>query len=113
MRLDRLRRLTRQELHWRATTLARAQAHRLAAALRAPRWERRRLARVSTRGALDAGGREALDGGQWNVVHRALAARMTARHATFVLDPANTSRLREVILAAWPHAADDARERAA
>src|SRR5688572_8324629 len=113
MRLDRLRQLTRQELLWRASTLARSHAQRLAAAARAPRWERRCLARVLAPGALEGDGLAALAAGDWNAVHHALAGRITGRPARFVLDPANASAMRDVVLFLWPAAADDARERAA
>ncbi len=111
MRLERLRRVTGEELRWRASVAARTSAQRAAARLRPPRWNRDALYRVLRE---DAHGDPHARAGQhdWQAVHEALAARLRGRPGRFLLDPASADALRTRILATWPAAGTDAAERA-
>ena len=112
MRLDRLRRMSRDELRWRSSVAIRVARGRAAARLRTPRWNRHDLAQVLTPDLLDSGLRAQIAGQQWQAAHEALQARLAARPARFVLDPATAPRLRSVIETRWPAAPAEARVRA-
>ncbi len=107
--LRRLAAMTQAELRWRATVAARTAAARLAARLRAPQWDRGSIGRALDRRVSGDAVRAAIDARDWSAVHAALADRLRARPARFVIDPAAAPRLREVVRARWPGAPADAR----
>src|SRR5687768_13162287 len=112
MRLDRLRRMSRDELRWRSSVAIRTARGRAAARIRTSRWNRGDLSHALAPDLLAAGLRAQIDGQQWHDVHHALAARIRSRPARFVLDPATLTELRSLVTARWPAAEADARARA-
>src|SRR5687767_7971183 len=111
MRLDRLRRMSRDELRWRSSVAIRTARGRAAARIRTSRWNRGDLSHALAPD-LAAGLRAQIDGQQWHAVHHALAARIRSRPARFVLDPATLTELRSFVTARWPAGEADARARA-
>src|SRR5688572_4653520 len=109
MRLDRLRRMSRDELRWRSSVAIRTARGRAAARIRTSRWNRGDLSHALAPDLLAAGLRAQIDGQQWHDVHHALAARIRSRPARFVLDPATLTELRSLVTARWPAAEADAR----
>jgi hypothetical protein len=112
MRLDRLRQMSRDEVRWRLAVAARTAAGRLAYRIRAPRWNRTALTALLAPATLDRELRDQIRSGRWQAVHDTLAARMLARPARFVLDPARAPQTRAAIEAQWPDAAAEARQHA-
>src|SRR5688572_9969323 len=108
MRLDRLRRMSRDELRWRSSVAIRTARGRAAARIRTSRWNRGDLSHALAPD-LAAGLRAQIDGQQWHAVHHALAARIRSRPARFVLDPATLTELRFFVTARWPAGEADAR----
>src|SRR5687768_7945643 len=112
MLLDRLRRMSRDEVRWRTQVVIRTARERIGANVSAPRWNRDDLGRILARDVLDRDLKAQIAAGRWTTVHDALASRILARPARFVLDPASAPRLRAVIEARWPEAAAEAQQRA-
>jgi hypothetical protein len=110
--IDRLRRMTVDEIAWRAATTARAAAQRMAVRIRAPRWNRAAIARVAADGVLDESGRSAVAAADWTTLHEQLARTIRARTSRFALDPRWAPALREEVLGRWPDAAIEAAARA-
>ena len=69
MRLERLRRMTRRELRWRALAALRTKAQGTVARLRPPRWRRADLGRALAAQALNEELRSALQSGRWPAAH--------------------------------------------
>ena len=104
LRLERLRRMSSHEWRWRTRDVLQTATERARACLGAPRWNRTDVSRVLAGSALDAC-RDAIAREDWQHVHDALAARIAARPARFVLDPSSSVTMRDEILARWPDAA--------
>jgi hypothetical protein len=112
MRLDRLRRMSLEELGWRTSVTLRTVRGRAAARLRASRWNRGDLAFALAPDLLGPELRADVAGRNWHAAHDALEARIRSRPARFVLDPSTAAAMRATIMARWPAADPDARERA-
>ena len=110
-RLNRLRHMTFEECAWRAGAVARTTADRLRVRLRAPRWNRRDLARALDTSVVDADMRTAMGRGDWLAVHDRVAQRLRQRDARGGLD-ASAADLRQAVLTRWPSAAAEAAARA-
>src|SRR5688572_1892982 len=122
MWLDRLRRLTRHEVRWRAATALRSNAQRIACRIHEPRWVRADIVRVlapdavleevRSAAAASADGLPSTTARQWQRAHDALIARLRSRGSRFALNPASLSSIRSELLARKPAAAEEARARA-
>jgi hypothetical protein len=112
MPLDRLRRISGDELRWRLSVAARTAADRVSIRIRAAQWNRRDLAGILAPAARDLALTRRISAGDWRGVHDDLERRLRARPARFVLDPASARPLRTLVTARWPQAAADARARA-
>jgi hypothetical protein len=90
------------EMAWRARAAAHIAADHVTTRLARPRWDRRRLA--SALAPADAPGdvRGALDAGDWNAAHRALAAHFCTRPGGFVIAPGLRSALARQIGSRFP-----------
>jgi hypothetical protein len=108
MRLDRLRRMSRDEVRWRLAVAARTAGGRLAHRMRAARWNRAALAAALAPSIRDREISGRIRSGEWQAVHDILAARILARPARFVLDPASAPQTRALIESTWPGAAAEA-----
>jgi hypothetical protein len=105
-RLDRLRRISRDELQWRARVAARTAAHRFATRFSPPRWNRLDLRHALAEGVVDDATRaNAMENDDWPAVHAALAGVLKGRNSRFVLAPASRDELRGDVLSRWPSAA--------
>src|SRR5581483_6237844 len=85
--LDRLRRLTAAELDWRLRELAHTTGDRLRACVSTPRWD---------------------TDDRMRSIAAAVGDRLATQPARFVIDPTQSTQVRDVILARWPDAARDA-----
>src|SRR5687767_1606556 len=112
MRLDRLRRMSREELRWRSSVAIRTARGRATALIHTSRWNRGDLSHALAPDLLAAGLGAQITGRQWPAVHDAIEARIRSRPARFVLDPATLTELRALVAARWPAAEADARARA-
>jgi hypothetical protein len=112
MQLDRLRRMSRDELRWRTSVAIRTARGRAAARIWTSRWNRGDLVQALAPDLLDPDVHTQITGRQWHAVHESLEARIRSRPARFVLDPSTTTELRSIVAARWPAAEDDARVRA-
>src|SRR5688572_29986153 len=112
MQLDRLRRMSRDELRWRTSVAIRTARGRAAARIWTSRWNRGDLVQALAPDLLDPDVHTQITGRQWHAVHESLEARIRSRPARFVLDPSPTTELRSIVAARWPAAEDDARVRA-
>src|SRR5687768_5937843 len=122
MWLDRLRRLTRHEVRWRAATALRSNAQHAASRIQAPRWSRADIVRVlapdvvpedvRAAAAASADGLASTAARQWQSAHDALIARLRSRGSRFPLNPADLFSIRHEVLARKPDAAEEARGRA-
>ena len=112
MGLDRLRRMSRDELRWRSSVAIRTARGRATARIRTSRWNREDLSHALAPDLLAEGMRAQIAGRDWQAVHDALEARIRSRPARFVLDPATLTELRALVAARWPAAEADARARA-
>src|SRR5712691_8553910 len=110
--IDRFRRMSRDEIKWRASVAARTVAHRVATRLGSRRWRRLDLQRVLAQGVLDDSARLAMRKKDWPAVHEALARVLRARASRFVLAPTSRNELREEVLSRWPSAPSLAASRA-
>jgi len=111
-RLARLRRMSREEIAWRISQVARIHRDRLLARIRRPRWDRSKLAGVLAADVLDPVLRTHLARGDWKSAHRSLARTLRARPRVFALDPTSATELREAIVERWPDAPNEAAARA-
>ena len=112
MRLDRLRRMSRDELRWRSSVAIRTARGRATALIHTSRWNRGDLSHALAPDLLAAGLDAQITGRQWPAVHDAIEARIRSRPARFVLDPATLTERRALVAARWPAAEADARARA-
>jgi hypothetical protein len=110
--VDRLRHMTRDELSWRGRVAVRTRLQHVGARLRPPRWDRERLRRVLDRRVTDAAVRGAMEGGDWQAVHRALFRLLERRPSHFALDHSSAPALVAEVRERWPHAPADAAARA-
>jgi hypothetical protein len=110
--LDRLRRMTRDEVSWRARAAARVAADRVAVHIRPPGWRRGDIRTVLAPAALDAPLEAAIAEERWDDVHRGLAGRIRARGRRFVLDPSSAPSVADAVLQQDPAAAAKAARRA-
>src|SRR5688500_11253791 len=92
--INRLRRMSRDEISWRARVMARTHAQRLSTRLRSTRWDRRRLQRVLATDSVDRVVHDAIAREDWLRVQELLVASLRSRPTRFVLDPARASALR-------------------
>ena len=111
-RFNRLRHLRFEECAWRAGVAARTTADRLRVRLRAPRWQRRDLARALDASVVDKEMRTAMARGDWLAVHDGLARRLRQGEARCALDANAAADVRKAVLSRWPSAAADAAARA-
>jgi hypothetical protein len=109
---SRLRRITAQELSWRARVTARTNLERLRTGIRPLRWDRRDLQHVLNPDVVRGALRGAIAEGDWPAAHAILADLIRMRPARFALDPASLNALRMDVLARWPGAASQAASRA-
>ena len=86
--LNRLRRITRNEVSWRARAAARIAADRITARVRPRRWQRDDIRAVLAADVLDAQLDQTMTAGRWDAVHNLLEQRIRGRQSLFVLDPA-------------------------
>jgi hypothetical protein len=110
--VDRLRQMSRDELSWRGRVAVRTRMQHVGTHLRPPQWDRDRLRRVLDRRVTDAGVRRAMDGGDWQAVHRALFRLLERRPSQFALDHSSAPALVAEVRERWPHAPADAAARA-
>ena len=108
--LQRLRRMTANELCWRTRQQARMHLQRIAIHVRQPRWERTDIREVLADGVIDYMFRGRTPA--WADVHAELVLHFHERHSRFALDPASADQMRQQILAFRPRAAEDAAARA-
>ena len=111
MVLDRLRRMTRDEVSWRARAAARVATDRLAVHIRPPGWRREDIRTVLAPAVLDASLDAAIAAAKWDDVDKRLAERIRARVRRFVLDPSSAPSLADAVLKNDPSAAARAAER--
>ena len=110
--LDRLRRMTRDELSWRARAGARVIADRLAVHIRRPAWRRDDIRTVLAPAVVDPPLDAAITAARWDDVHQRLAGRIRGRVPRFVLDPASAPALSGAVRQHDPAAAARAADRA-
>jgi len=110
--LNRLRRMRRDEMSWRARTAARIVAGRIAMRVRPRGWRRDDIRGVLAADVIDPPLDVMMAAGRWDAVHDRLAWRIRERQARFVLDPATAAALRSQVLLLEPSAATQAAERA-
>jgi hypothetical protein len=110
--LNRLRRMSRDEMSWRARAAARVTAGRIAMRVRPRGWRREDLRGVLAPDVIDAPLDVMMAAGRWDAVHDRLARHIRGRQARFVLDPSSAPALRAEILRRDPSAAARAAERA-
>jgi hypothetical protein len=106
--LARLRRMTRDEVSWRARQAARIAAQRVAVRVRPARWRHGAVPSVFADGVLDRALQPPATAADWRAVHAELARHLRARTTRFALDPAVRTGVRAAVLDAWPDAAADA-----
>jgi hypothetical protein len=111
-RLEKLRRMPREELAWRLRRVARIQRDRLLARIRTPRWDRGSLLGLLAPDVLDPVLRTHLSRRDWRAAQRSLTRALRARPRRFVLDPITALDVSREILKRWPDAAAEAAERA-
>jgi hypothetical protein len=111
-RLQRLRRLSAQEVRWRVRSGVHTTAERARARFATPRWNREDLWRVLDQRTLAAISHRLLRRRDWLAVHDALACVVNRRQTRFALDPRTAALLRERVRARWPDARADAAGRA-
>ena len=100
--------MDRAELAWRTATALRALGDRVRTRVVEPRWNRRDLLPVLTRGAALGAVRDALSRGDWNAAHRALARHFRSAPARFVVHPSVKPIVVEQIRTEHPQAAAQA-----
>jgi hypothetical protein len=110
--VDRLGRMTREEVAWRTSVLARTRAQRLAFSMRPPRWDRADLRTSLTSTALTPDVMHAVRLGDWLEANRLLLEPLHARQGRFIVDHWTTATLRHALLERWPTAERDAVDRA-
>src|SRR5437868_3400001 len=108
----RLRRMTRDELAWRARVFVRTQAQRALVRMRRPTWDRRALRRALAADAIGPQLRRAIDAADWKAAHDALAEQLQRRPSRFLLDPASAERVISRVQQRWPQAVSEAAGRA-
>jgi len=107
--LDRLRRLTRDEVSWRTRQAARIAGQRLGLRLRPSRWRRDELVTVLGNGVLDWQQIRRLPvDEQWEAVHAELARLLRRRTTRFALDPTQRAEFLRAVPDRWPAAASEA-----
>jgi len=110
--LNRLRRITRNEVSWRARAAARIAADRITVHVRPRGWQRHDIRAVLAADVLDAQLDQTMTAGRWDAVHNLLEQRIRGRQSLFVLDPASVPALRDEVVRRDPAAAARAAERA-
>jgi hypothetical protein len=110
--MDRLRRITRDELAWRARAAARVAAHRITRHTRPSRWRREDIHRVLAPATLDSSLDAAIAAARWGDVHDQVAERIRGRSSRFVLDPSSADALSGAVRQHDPTAGAKAAERA-
>ncbi len=109
----RLAAMDRDELQFRAASLARRKVGRLAFAARRPSWRRQSLASaISPRDAVLGPAHPFLARGDWDGAHRALMRGIADGPHRFVLDPSRKDVLVDTVRSAFPTAISDAAARA-
>jgi hypothetical protein len=108
MRLERLRRMTREEVQWRLGVALRTTTERITSRIRPRQWTRNAIADALSPGVVDGELRRSVAAGRWMDAHAALAATLRSRPARHVLDPSAAPLLRETISRHWPDAASQA-----
>ena len=106
-RLQRVRRLSAQEVQWRARSGLHTMSERAHARLAPPRWDREDITRVLDERTLSTLSHRLLRRRDWLAVHDALASAINSRQTRFVLEPRTAALLCERIRARWPHAPAD------
>jgi hypothetical protein len=106
--LDKLLKMPRRELTWRAGAALRIQRDRVLYRLRRPRWNRAHLKHVLAADVLDPVLSTHLDRADWTAAQRTLVRALQARPRLFVLDPRTALDLRHEIVKRWPGAATHA-----
>ncbi len=111
--LNRLRRMARNEVSWRARAAARIAADRVALRVRPRAWRRDGIrAALAADVIADAPLDVAIAAGRWDAVHNRLAQRIRDRQSRFVLDPASAPALCEEVVRRNPSAPARAADRA-
>lgn len=110
-RLERLRRLRKEEAAWRLKALGRIHRDRLAATLRRPAWDRRAIGSILAPPVVDVFLDTHIRRRDWGAVQQSLSRAFAGRPTRFLLDPANAASLRDTVLARVPGALESARER--
>ena len=111
-RLSRLRRMTVDEVRWRASEMARTFGDRARSRVTMPRWRREDIGRALVSDAMDDAMRHAIARQDWADVDRRLADRLAGRRSRCVIDPVLAATVRRVVSSRWPGAAADAAARA-
>ena len=110
--LNRLRRMARTEVSWRARAAARIAADRVALRVRPRAWQRDDIRAALAADVIDAPMDVAMAAGRWDAVHNRLAQRIRDRQNRFVLDPASAPALCEEVVRRDPSAPARAAEQA-
>ena len=110
-RIDRLLRLSRQELTWRTGEALQSLAERVHLRAGAAQWNRGDIRKVLSTSVVQNCA-EAIDRRDWSAVQRALLSRMAERRTRFVLDPLQAPAMRASVLSQWPTALPSATGRA-
>ena len=110
--LDKLLRMPRREIVWRARAAIRIQRDRVSFRFRPPAWDRSTLTRIIAADLLDPVLMAHVDREDWSAAQRMLVRAFQARPRLFILDPRSALQLRHEITRRWPHAAADAAARA-
>lgn len=111
--LERVGRMAPSEIVFRARTAARTRVQYISTAWRSPGWDREALAPllVPSAGAIDSA-LERLDARDWLGAHEALAEHFHRRVSGFPVSPHALPELADRIRRRFPHAAQEAAERA-
>jgi len=108
-RLGRVRRVSSDEVAWRARAFAHRAADRVAATLRPPAWRRASLARAFAAAGELRDVRALLTTDRIQEAHHALAAHVRRRPIRFLVHPSMRAPLTRRVLAAYPTADAEAR----
>ena len=110
--LNRLRRMTPDEMSWRARAAARIAADRVAVRLRPREWRREDIGVVLAPDVIDVQADAMISAERWDALHDHFVRRLLQRPARFVLDPASAEALRAAVVQHDPEASARAAEQA-